>query len=388
MNKIPIIIFLAFIPLNSFSQETVARFKYEDAEKAFVAANYQECIDNLEEAEKLLGKTAPNILHLKITAQYRLFEQTPYESYEALENLRNNCNIYLANYDIAGLEEKYRDVYDISIQLPVVSSSEQFEQQRSQYRKELEEASLKRAIEGNNLVFVEGGTYVMGEKKEAHEVIVSDFYMGKYEVTLGKWNTYLEATGRTGDNNVEYKAYINLTSYNDRIKFTPHSASSAFYRHVGVPHGNYVTKVLWEEMMAYCKWLESQHGGTWRLPTEAEWEYAVRNGNKTGGEARYDEKELSSSNIKEQEPTVGKFSPNVLGLYDMPGNVRELCYDYYDKDYFSHSPKENPMGPDNGERKVVRGVSRSGSGIFRRAGAGTLAATNISIGFRVVYIPN
>ena len=75
VNKALILFFLVLLPLNSFSQETIARFKYEDAEKAFVAQNYQECIDNLDEAEKLLGRTAPNILHLKILAQYKLFEK-------------------------------------------------------------------------------------------------------------------------------------------------------------------------------------------------------------------------------------------------------------------------------------------------------------------------
>src|SRR5690606_11412896 len=110
------------------AQETIARFKYEDAEKAFVAESYQECIANLDEAEKLLGKTAPNILHLKIVAQHKLFEKNPFESYEALETLKNNCDTYLASYDIAGLEEKYRDVYNINNSLPKISSQEEMDE--------------------------------------------------------------------------------------------------------------------------------------------------------------------------------------------------------------------------------------------------------------------
>lgn len=387
MNKALILFFLISIPWNLFSQETIARFKYEDAEKAFVAENYQECIDKLVEAEKLLGKTAPNILHLKILAQHKLFEKNPFESYEVLETLRTNCDTYLSNYDIAGLEEKYRDVYDISGQLPTVSTQEEFEQQGLEHNKKLEEASLKRAIEQNNLVFVEGSTYAMGEKKEAHEVILNDFYMGKYEITVGEWNNYLKATGKTGVNNEELKAYQKIA-----VNFSiPTSGNSAFYRQVGASrvHAEYVTKVLWEEMMAYCKWLGSEYGGTWRLPTEAEWEYAVRNGNKTGGEAKYEMNELLSSVLqKDEEPLVGQFSPNALGLYDMAGNVQELCHDYYDKDYFDHSPKENPTGPDNGEQKVLRGVYSSLSkSIYRRGGAGTFAHVG-AIGFRVVYIPD
>src|SRR5690606_40583108 len=102
VNKALILFFLVLLPLNSFSQETIARFKYEDAEKAFVAQNYQECIDNLDEAEKLLGKTAPNILHLKILAQYKLIEKDPYGDFELLVALHNGCATYLRDYDIAG----------------------------------------------------------------------------------------------------------------------------------------------------------------------------------------------------------------------------------------------------------------------------------------------
>jgi len=163
------IVFSLIYGKDVLAQETIARFKYEDAEKAFVAKNYQECIDNLDEAEKLLGKTAPNILHLKILAQYQLFEKNPFESYEALETLRSNCSTYLANYDISGLEEKYRDVYDISNQLPSVLSPKEFKELGLQHTKELREASLNRAIAQNNLVFVAGGTFTMGKNSDSHE---------------------------------------------------------------------------------------------------------------------------------------------------------------------------------------------------------------------------
>ena len=112
--KRTIVILMIFLGCTTLgAQETIAKFKYEDAEKAFVAGNYQECIDNLNEAEKLLGKTAPNILHLKILAQYKLIEKDPYEDFDLLNALSNNCSTYLKDYDIAGLEEKYRDVYEV-----------------------------------------------------------------------------------------------------------------------------------------------------------------------------------------------------------------------------------------------------------------------------------
>ncbi len=96
------------------AQNTVAKFKYEDAEKAYYDNKFEDCIKLLTETEAILGQTAPNILHLRILAEHKLLEQNPMQSYALIENLRNHCNTYLQNYDIAGLEEKFRDVYEIS----------------------------------------------------------------------------------------------------------------------------------------------------------------------------------------------------------------------------------------------------------------------------------
>src|SRR5690606_3322130 len=135
----------------------------------------------------------------------------------------------------------------ISGQLPAVATPEEFEEQGLQYNQELEEASMERAIARNNLVFVEGGTFMMGKNRDAHEVTLNDFYMGKYEITLGQWNNYLKATGKTGENNGELKAYEKIA-----VNYSlPTSGNSAFYRQVGASrvHAEYVTKVLWKEIM-------------------------------------------------------------------------------------------------------------------------------------------
>lgn len=98
------------------AQETIAKFKYEDAEKAFEQGNYATCIAKLDEAEKILGKTAPNILYLRIMAETKLLKALPVETvtYPQVERVTNLCNQYLQKYNIEGLEEKYRDVYDIN----------------------------------------------------------------------------------------------------------------------------------------------------------------------------------------------------------------------------------------------------------------------------------
>src|SRR5690606_35173408 len=102
------------IALQTQAQSTVARFKYEDAEKAFYDKDYQTCISLLDETEKLLGQSAPNILHLRIMAQNQLFSANPYQNPEILEQLHRNCKTYLSQYDRPGLEGKFREVYEVS----------------------------------------------------------------------------------------------------------------------------------------------------------------------------------------------------------------------------------------------------------------------------------
>lgn len=170
-----ILVFLGYINLNA--QETIARFKYEDAEKAFVAESYQECIDNLDEAEKLLGKTAPNILHLKILAQHKLIEKDPYKSFEKLQALHNNCAIYLRDYDIAGLEEKYRDVYEVQ------NAIKNFPKTEAEYIATIENQKQEIKTIFENYINAIGG-------REALDQVKSLYIKGQQ--TIGKETTIFE----------------------------------------------------------------------------------------------------------------------------------------------------------------------------------------------------
>jgi len=100
MKKILVVLFLSLAGHSIQAQSTIARLKYEDAEKSFYDGNYQDCISLLDETEKLLGKSAPNILHLRIMAESKIWAADPYHSYEQLEKLRKLCDQYLKNYDI------------------------------------------------------------------------------------------------------------------------------------------------------------------------------------------------------------------------------------------------------------------------------------------------
>ncbi len=222
------------------------------------------------------------------------------------------------------------------------------------------------------MVSVKGGTFEMGDvmgdkeydEEEVHTVTVSDFMISKTEVTFEEYDRFCAATKTDKPDDEKW----------GRAKYP-------------------VINVSWEDAIAYCNWLSEKHGlqpvysgqgssttANWsangyRLPTEAEWEYAARGGGKKirfgNGKDVADPKEINfdaSADYKKPYSTVGTYrrqtvpvgslnSPNALGLHDMSGNVREWCWDWYDANYYNNSPTKDPKGPTSGDFRVVRGGS-------------------------------
>jgi len=123
-----------------------------------------------------------------------------------------------------------------------------------------------------------------------------------------------------------------------------------------------VDRVSWSDAVEFCRKLSTQEGHTYRLPTEAEWEYACRAGSTTRFHFGDDGSQLDQyawyvSNPGDGTHPVGQLRPNAFGLYDMHGNVWEWCADRYGKDYYSKSPPEHPAGPSTGDRRLLRGGS-------------------------------
>jgi len=191
----------------------------------------------------------------------------------------------------------------------------------------------------SKMVTIQGGTFTMGcvnqqdtdcinWEKPRHTVTLSEFKIGKYDVTQKEWKTIMGTT----------------------------------------PSGKYcaecpVVNVTWFEAQEFINKLNQMSGKNYRLPTEAEWEYAAKGGDKAHGYkfSGANEAEMVAwydSIISKEIHPVGQKKPNELGLYDMSGDVWQWCSDWFDPKFYSNSPSNNPAGPSIATKdRVVRGGS-------------------------------
>ena len=198
-----------------------------------------------------------------------------------------------------------------------------------------------------------GDTGCDADEKPAHRVrITKAFEIGKYEVTQAQWEAAM------GTNPSYFKG-------SDRP----------------------VEQVSWDDAQEFLKRLNArQDGYRYRLPTEAEWEYAARAG-QTGAPPNLDAVAWHSGNSGGQSHPVGQKQPNAWGLYDMLGNVWEWCQDWYEENYYQSSPAQDPQGPSSGQSRLMRGGSwNDGAWFSRVAGRNRVspAYRGVGDGFRCV----
>ena len=221
------------------------------------------------------------------------------------------------------------------------------------------------------MVAVKGGTFTMGctseqggecdnDEKPTHSVTLSDYYIGKYEVTVAQFRAFINETGYQTDADKNGGSYIwngsqwvLKSGVNWRCGADGRVRSSSEDNHP-------VIHVSWNDAKAFYEWLSRKTGANFRLPTEAEWEYAARGGNKSRGYKYSGSNNIGSvawysDNSGSTTHQVGTKSPNELGIYDMTGNVWEWCSDWYG-DYSSGS-QTNPQGQSSGSNRVYRGGS-------------------------------
>jgi sulfatase modifying factor 1 len=187
-------------------------------------------------------------------------------------------------------------------------------------------------------VLVKGGCYQMGDtfgdgdadEKPVHEVCVDDYYIGKYKVTQGQWK------------NVRGNNPSNFRNCGDNCP---------------------VEQVSWDDAQEFIRILNRRTGKTYRLLTEAEWEYAARSGGKsekyagTNSESELGDYAWYAANANGQTHPVGQKKPNGLGIYDMTGNVWEWVQDIYSDTAYSSDSRNNPLYAGSGTYRVFRGGS-------------------------------
>lgn len=252
-----------------------------------------------------------------------------------------------------------------------------------------------------DMVHIRGGWFEMGssegeeDEKPVHMVYVNDFFMEKYAVTRGEFRDFIGETDYQTDAETGGGSYVY-----DGTEWKQKPDASWLNPYFKQTNDHPVVCVSWNDAIAYCNWRSQKEGLTpvytitkntvnanfsangYRLPTEAEWEYAARCGEKgykySWGDG--DPQGKSGGNIADEAlkralpkwpweiwkgyddgyvytAPVGSFELNDFGLYDMTGNAWEWCWDWYGKEYYKNSPKRNPQGPSSGDysSRVVRG---------------------------------
>lgn len=246
------------------------------------------------------------------------------------------------------------------------------------------------------MIQVSGGSFNMGnpytdksrygenDEKPVHKVTVNDFYIGKYEITISQYKAFL------ADNYTEFDKYgvrHHLPKAPDSTWWQGHVDTKKYWssqvkKWWGLNNKFPIFKITWYEAIAYCNWLSKKEKlqpcysiidrtikidltkNGYRLPTEAEWEFAARGGNKSkntrfSGSNNFNEVAWVDDNTLLTGPkTIGTKKPNELGIYDMSGNVWEWCSDYYSPFFYKNSKnKKNPFNNSPTGYRTIRGGS-------------------------------
>lgn len=226
------------------------------------------------------------------------------------------------------------------------------------------------------------------DEKPVHRVVITkSFFIGQYEVTVDQFSRFVEQSGYVPESiadgtggygyNPDYDSALSVKGDAFEGRNTKYSWSNPGFKQRG---DEPVVNVSWNDAAALARWLSTREGRRYRLPTEAEWEYACRAGTRS----RYfygdhPEAITAYANIFDADTAenwqkwkvyavkqhdgyaftapVGSFKPNAFGIYDMSGNAWEWVSDWYGEQYYASSPVNDPQGPSDGNVKVRRGGS-------------------------------
>lgn len=216
------------------------------------------------------------------------------------------------------------------------------------------------------MIEIESGTFLMGcdfrneNQRPEHEVTISKFYIGKHPVTVDLFNLFINESNYKTE--AERKGFSKTYSY---LYWDENKGINWKYGADGKvrPQSDFchpVIHISWNDALEFCQWLKRKTGRNYRLPTEAEWEFAARGGKFSKGYIFIGGNDAESvgwhgENGDKNTHPVGKKLPNELGLFDMSGNVSEWCSDWYG--LYTNVSQLDPPGPPWGEFRVHRGNS-------------------------------
>ena len=268
----------------------------------------------------------------------------------------------------------------------------------------------------DGFVEIAGGTFDMGstsgdsDEQPIHTVTVSDFWMSPYELTHKEFIIFLNAVGATSAGSYNGHEVIDMDDSDCAIDHNGsfYFGGSGYASTENTP----VIEVTWYGAVEYCNWSSGENGldaaytisgntitldqskNGYRLPTEAEWEYAAGGGSSgrttyagTDSESSLGTYAWYSSNSGSKTHEVGGKQANSLGLYDMSGNVWEWCWDWYGSSYYSNSPSSDPAGPSSGSNRVSRGGGWRHDAAYCRVAfrySNTPTNSSSNFGFRAV----
>ena len=224
----------------------------------------------------------------------------------------------------------------------------------------------------DDMIEVKGGSFNMGseegdeDEKPVHKVKLTTFWISAKEITNAQYAVFLNAQRKSlevdedlGEVSRGSDLLIDLIcgdcdDSNDHMYYEESEGFVVIDGFEKYP----VSTVTWEGAKAFCNWLSKKTGKSFRLPTEAEWEFAARGGKKSknyshSGSNEPDEVACFEDNSDGGPQEVGQKNPNELGIYDMTGNVWEHCSDWYGD--YPEKTQNDPQGPDDGEDRVTRG---------------------------------
>ena len=267
---------------------------------------------------------------------------------------------------------------------------------------------------GAEFLFIKGGVFLMGspgeedgrkEDETQHQVKVGDFFLAKHTVTLAQFESFISESSYITDADKDGGSYAWSGKEWTKKSGVNWRCDAKGNEQKDKQHP--VLHVSWNDAVAYCRWMSEKRKANFRLPTEAEWEYACRAGtatpfntgeNLTTDQANYNGnypyKKFPKGKYVGKTTLMGSYPANRWGLHDMHGNVWEWCMDWYDEKYYARCKREgvveNPAGPDSGSYRVVRGGGWSNFAVYCRS------AYRISVdpgsrdgtrGFRLVFVP-